>query len=193
MGMLGCFPLLTFIAIIASINGQTCVDTAFDCGAKAGLCNNRAYTKLMTKQCPKTCGFCKVEPATTTTEASVGGGRAGKHCPDGWSMYDDACYKENDYVAGLTRTGSSQKGDGMCWIGLKRDRGDNWYWTDKTVWDYRNWAPSEPDQPGTQYCVQITSDVYTGYPEYYQNWNSYGCNAKLRSYVCKRDVLRILN
>ncbi|GMS87737.1 hypothetical protein PENTCL1PPCAC_9912, partial [Pristionchus entomophagus] len=37
---------------------NNCVDTATDCGIKAGLCHNNAYKSLMMKRCQRTCGWC---------------------------------------------------------------------------------------------------------------------------------------
>ncbi|GMT18411.1 hypothetical protein PFISCL1PPCAC_9708, partial [Pristionchus fissidentatus] len=43
--------------VISPVEGP-CFDTAFDCGVKSALCNNRNYKNLMLKRCPSTCGYC---------------------------------------------------------------------------------------------------------------------------------------
>ncbi|GMT35654.1 hypothetical protein PFISCL1PPCAC_26951, partial [Pristionchus fissidentatus] len=48
--------------LIAFVSTQACVDLATDCYCKLGLCTNPAYTKLMTKMCNRSCGFCTPNP-----------------------------------------------------------------------------------------------------------------------------------
>ncbi|CAG5896528.1 unnamed protein product [Menidia menidia] len=63
------------------------------------------------------------------------------------------------------------------WIGLFKTYKGNWLWLDKTVMDYSNWAPEEPD---SDYGAIQTSDGM---------WNS-GRRWHDRSYICKtRKVL----
>ena len=72
-------------------------------------------------------------------------------------------------------------GDLPFWIGGRRDPGnpETWLWSDKTPWNYTNWAPREPNNRGGEDCVEYWK--YGG--EY---WNDQSCS-DLSSFVCKKD------
>ncbi|PAV55928.1 hypothetical protein WR25_06045 [Diploscapter pachys] len=75
----------------------------------------------------------------------------------------------------------------MTWIGLKKDNvdSDEWYWTDGTTLDYKNWAPGEPALP-SELCVEMTSDPSVYNSDHHKNWDSYTCDTVMRAFVCKK-------
>ncbi|KAK6025685.1 lectin C-type domain protein [Ostertagia ostertagi] len=69
----------------------------------------------------------------------------------------------------------------------------DWTWTDGTPFDYKNWAPKQPDNDhGTEHCAQIYSD-YTGKDptkdNSYRHWNDIPCATTMRAFVCKKAAL----
>ncbi|VDN30101.1 unnamed protein product [Cylicostephanus goldi] len=84
----------------------------------------------------------------------------------------------------------------LTWIGLTQANypaSATWTWTDGTPYDYKDWAPGEPnDTKGQEHCVQIHSDYVGKDPSKdssYRRWNDIPCNTYMRSYVCKKAAL----
>nr|XP_056701828.1 lithostathine-1-like [Euleptes europaea] len=67
------------------------------------------------------------------------------------------------------------------WIGLHDpQRNRRWRWSDRSIVNYRAWAPNEPnnDHNGDEYCTELKCDAG------YVTWNDKNCKIE-RPYVCK--------
>ena len=70
------------------------------------------------------------------------------------------------------------------WLGLQRDPGNsaNWVWSDGTPFDYNNWAAGEPNNAGTENCVEMWDQAGE-----LHEWNDLPCSDQ-RAFVCKQTV-----
>ncbi|KAL6738978.1 hypothetical protein Aduo_012471 [Ancylostoma duodenale] len=105
--------------------------------------------------------------------------------------------EENTFVNEIAESGNDY-GDGsdLTWIGLTQVNYPNnkdWTWTDGTPFDYKNWAPSQPDNyKGIEHCVQLHSDYMGKDPSKdssYRHWNDMPCTTNMRAFVCKKPAL----
>uniref|UniRef100_A0A914R3K8 C-type lectin domain-containing protein n=1 Tax=Panagrolaimus davidi TaxID=227884 RepID=A0A914R3K8_9BILA len=106
------------------------------------------------------------------------------------SVHSDA---ENVYVANLAHTTLKVSTPDQCWIGLyTEDKNRSWKWTDGTPVDFVKWAKHQPDHEGRENCVQIFSDNSEWPAEngWYQEYNNYDCNEKVRAFVCKKAAIK---
>ncbi|VDM77470.1 unnamed protein product [Strongylus vulgaris] len=105
--------------------------------------------------------------------------------------------EENTFVNDISESGMDYSDDGsLTWIGLTQANYPSstvWTWTDGTPFDYKNWAPGEPNNSkGVEHCVQIQSDYVGKDPSKdtsYRRWNDMACSTNMRSYVCKKGAL----
>uniref|UniRef100_A0AC34PVF4 C-type lectin domain-containing protein n=1 Tax=Panagrolaimus sp. JU765 TaxID=591449 RepID=A0AC34PVF4_9BILA len=107
------------------------------------------------------------------------------------SIHSDA---ENSFVAALARTGLSQSTPHQSWIGLYTNtRNAQWNWTDSSPVDFYNWAPSQPDNPGGENCVQLFSDnsEWASEAKWYEKYQNYDCNKEVRAFVCKKPSNKV--
>uniref|UniRef100_A0AC34GRQ8 C-type lectin domain-containing protein n=1 Tax=Panagrolaimus sp. ES5 TaxID=591445 RepID=A0AC34GRQ8_9BILA len=74
----------------------------------------------------------------------------------------------------------------QTWIGMStQDKNVHWEWTDGTPFDYIDWAPGEPNNPGLENCGQILSGIpCTGMtPAVLYN---FFCNNLIDNFICKK-------
>ncbi|XP_030606959.1 macrophage mannose receptor 1-like isoform X2 [Archocentrus centrarchus] len=82
---------------------------------------------------------------------------------------------EQDFIK--STVGNFQDSHSSFWIGLFKTHKGTWFWLDRTVLDYTNWAPDEPD---SDYGAIQTSDG---------TWNS-GHRWQDRPYICKTPKVK---
>ncbi|XP_067249299.1 ladderlectin-like [Chanodichthys erythropterus] len=83
---------------------------------------------------------------------------------------------ENEFLLGLLPTASSRG-----WIGAHDgEQEGQWLWTNGTVNDFTNWCAGEPNNLGTENCVDInwTSN---------RCWNDWTCAGQI-GYFCVTDA-----
>ncbi|XGW31409.1 hypothetical protein V3C99_009963 [Haemonchus contortus] len=105
--------------------------------------------------------------------------------------------EENGFVIEIAESGNDYgSGNDLTWMGLHQadyPTKTDWTWTDGTPFDYKNWAPKQPDNDhGTEHCAQMYSD-YTGKDptkdSSYRHWNDIPCATNMRAFVCKKPAL----
>ncbi|KAM4552770.1 macrophage mannose receptor 1-like isoform 2-T2 [Odontesthes bonariensis] len=105
-----------------------------------------------------------------------------------WADAASSCVRHGGILASIedpleqqfikSNVGIFQDSHSSYWIGLYKTHKGTWMWLDKTVMDYTNWAPEEPD---SDYGAIQTSDG---------TWNS-GRRWHDRSYICKTPKVPI--
>ena len=93
------------------------------------------------------------------------------------------------YLA-ISRDGNAKSNqyDQYTWIGLFTKTNDNsvYQWSDGSPVNYNNWIPGEPNNPGTEKCVNLwydRSDITL-----HNHWDNSGCASSMRNYVCKKPA-----
>ncbi|KAK9976692.1 hypothetical protein ABG768_021897, partial [Culter alburnus] len=83
---------------------------------------------------------------------------------------------ENEFLLGLLPSSSSR-----AWIGAHDAvQEGQWLWTDGSLYDFTNWCSGEPNNLGTENCVDIswTSN---------RCWNDLTCSGQI-GYICVTDA-----
>uniref|UniRef100_A0AAY5EIJ5 C-type lectin domain-containing protein n=1 Tax=Electrophorus electricus TaxID=8005 RepID=A0AAY5EIJ5_ELEEL len=109
------------------------------------------------------------------------------HCAEGWKFYSgkcyyfstykktwtasrDACVAEGADLVIITSTEDQCLGIEHYWIGLTDAVKEGvWVWSDESNYTYNDWGPGEPNNIGSDNCVQL-------YNNYSDKWNDAGCN-----------------
>ena len=97
--------------------------------------------------------------------------------------------KENDFVLNLVRKKSPSLK--RVWIGLKLSS-NKFYWHDRSVLVYKNWAQGEPNGKGNEPCVMMWLYGYSTAANPNRvpgTWNDTPCQVASRSpngIVCER-------
>ena len=125
-------------------------------------------------------------------------------CPRGWYKYEDSCYKEfaerktwlqaldscrnldSDLLSIRDENETNEilnkyLGPGLqYWIGLSDlDTNDRFEWSDRTDFNYENWASGEPNHVnGFEDCVELRP---------LGTWNDQNCFAS-RYFVCEKQI-----
>uniref|UniRef100_A0AC35G9N4 C-type lectin domain-containing protein n=1 Tax=Panagrolaimus sp. PS1159 TaxID=55785 RepID=A0AC35G9N4_9BILA len=67
------------------------------------------------------------------------------------------------------------------------DDNAHWQWTDGTTFDFPNWSPPEPNNPGAENCGEIylrSMDVWKA-----GQFNNIPCDSTIARYICKKPPL----
>ncbi|CAJ1084353.1 galactose-specific lectin nattectin-like isoform X2 [Xyrichtys novacula] len=111
--------------------------------------------------------------------------------PKSWTEAESVCIKiggnlasihnseENLFLNRLTERVTGHAGL-HTWIGghdaVKEGK---WMWSDGTKFDYLRWGPGEPNNSGTEHCIEMNSAGTF--------WNDSKCQS-LKPFVCAKDV-----
>ncbi|KHJ80481.1 lectin C-type domain protein [Oesophagostomum dentatum] len=176
-------------AFVASVPGPTCPPCPTPAGCPSlppviGHCDSGWAYFDKTDSCYKYFLWATFDNAEMVC-MSTGGHLASIHSDE-----------ENVFVADISKAGVEyKKDDDLTWIGLKQKdypSSPDWTWTDGTPLDYKNWAPSQPDdKKGREHCAQTHSDYLGRNPAKdtsYQHWNDCECTLEMRAYVCKKPA-----
>uniref|UniRef100_A0AC34QVN6 C-type lectin domain-containing protein n=1 Tax=Panagrolaimus sp. JU765 TaxID=591449 RepID=A0AC34QVN6_9BILA len=101
------------------------------------------------------------------------------------SIHNEA---ENTMVGQLTSLNHGLgTGTVAVWIGLTYSNGA-WNWTDGTANNYQAWGDRDPDNAGTQNCVNFYPDGAYNYPyeNYVMKWDTSSCSNSFSRVVCKK-------
>ncbi|XP_070695786.1 galactose-specific lectin nattectin-like [Pempheris klunzingeri] len=133
--------------------------------------------------------------------------QAGSGCPEGWTRFGSRCFMffhmskpwtdaehkcisvggnlasvhsadENEFLRDLIERVSGYRRH--TWIGgydAVRER--TWMWTDGTSFDYKRWSIGEPNNLGTEHCIEMN---WRG-----NYWNDSRCE-HWKSFVCARNM-----
>uniref|UniRef100_A0AAY5EAC2 C-type lectin domain-containing protein n=1 Tax=Electrophorus electricus TaxID=8005 RepID=A0AAY5EAC2_ELEEL len=118
------------------------------------------------------------------------------HCAEGWKFYSGKCYYFSTYKKTWTASRDACVAEGADlviitsteehtdYIDAQCDEHDGddgrgyaginvslqvWVWSDESNYTYNDWGPGEPNNIGSDNCVQL-------YNNYSDKWNDAGCN-----------------
>uniref|UniRef100_A0AAY5ERP7 C-type lectin domain-containing protein n=1 Tax=Electrophorus electricus TaxID=8005 RepID=A0AAY5ERP7_ELEEL len=93
------------------------------------------------------------------------------HCAEGWKFYSGKCYYFSTYKKTWTasRDACVAEGADLVIITSINVSLQVWVWSDESNYTYNDWGPGEPNNIGSDNCVQL-------YNNYSDKWNDAGCN-----------------
>uniref|UniRef100_A0AC34RJV4 C-type lectin domain-containing protein n=1 Tax=Panagrolaimus sp. JU765 TaxID=591449 RepID=A0AC34RJV4_9BILA len=102
------------------------------------------------------------------------------------SIHND---EENTLVGKLTSLGKVLDTSTVTlWIGLNYNI--TWTWTDGTPYDYQAWGQYDPNNIGSQNCVNFYPEgaSESGYNSYIMKWDTSYCGDRFQRTVCKKQA-----
>uniref|UniRef100_A0A914Q2B9 C-type lectin domain-containing protein n=1 Tax=Panagrolaimus davidi TaxID=227884 RepID=A0A914Q2B9_9BILA len=152
-----CFMQKPFVCAVAALNAESTTTIALTTTTTQVTSTTTTSTK-----------------ATTTTIRPKP-----KNCPISWTYYNLTGF----YLAYYTEADGSTYNNAAIGFYTEDDNA-HWQWTDGTPFDFPNWSPPEPNNPGVENCGEMylrSMDVWKA-----GQFNNIPCDRTIARYICKK-------